>query len=141
MKFLQVDSSVFLSKNFTSLSAQFVPLLRCGFTVLHSTFIRHRKFLQVFVNFLDIIFLKVITFVYLQWSSSHEERTKIIQEGLLNPSVDILEAMTETEAMHTGKTLIHFQISTPSIHSQNHPSSAHSHSDVTIIFIFLFFPF
>ena len=43
--------------------------------------------------------------MYLQWSSSHEERTKIIQEGLLNPSVDILEAMTETEAVHTGKTL------------------------------------
>ena len=44
--------------------------------------------------------------MYPQWSSSHEERTKIIQEGLLNPSVDILEAMTETEAVHTGKTLI-----------------------------------
>ena len=39
---------------------------------------------------------KIITFVHLQWSSSHEERTKIIQEGLLNPSADILEAMTET---------------------------------------------
>ena len=46
--------------------------------------------------------------------------------------------MTETEAMHTGKTLIHFQISTPSLHNQNHPSSAHSHSAV-IIFISLFF--
>ena len=44
--------------------------------------------------------------MYLKWSSSHEERTKIIQEGLLNPSADILEAMTETEAVHTGKTLI-----------------------------------
>ena len=44
--------------------------------------------------------------MYLQWSSSHEERTKIIQEELLNPSADILEAMTETEAIHTGKTLI-----------------------------------
>ena len=55
--------------------------------------------------------------MYAQWSSSHEERTKIIQEGLLNPSVDILEAMTETEAMCTGKTLIHFQISTPSFHN------------------------
>ena len=39
-------------------------------------------------------------------SSSHEERTKIIQEGLLNPSADILEAMTETEAVCTGKILI-----------------------------------
>ena len=45
---------------------------------------------------------KLIIFVHLQWSSSHEERTKIIQEGLLNPSVDILEAMTETEAVQTG---------------------------------------
>ena len=44
----------------------------------------------------------IIIFALLQWSSFHEERTKIIQEGLLNPSVDILEAMTETEAMHTG---------------------------------------
>ena len=44
--------------------------------------------------------------MYLQWSSSHEERTKIIQEGLLNPSADILEAMTEAEAMCTCKTLI-----------------------------------
>ena len=48
----------------------------------------------------------IITFVHLQWSSSHEERTKIIQEGLLNPSVDILEAMTETEAVHTGKIIL-----------------------------------
>ena len=39
-------------------------------------------------------------------SSSHEERTKRIQEGLLNPSADILEAMTETEAVRTGKILI-----------------------------------
>ena len=38
--------------------------------------------------------------------SFHEERTKIIQEGLLNLSGDILEAMTETEAVHTGKILI-----------------------------------
>ena len=44
--------------------------------------------------------------MYLQCSSSHEERTKIIQEGLLNPSADILEAMTKTEAVCTGKTLI-----------------------------------
>ena len=44
--------------------------------------------------------------MYPQWSSCHEERTKIIQEGLLNPTVDILEAITETEAVHTGKTLI-----------------------------------
>ena len=143
MFFCQISPGRFVSfsqQNFyVSLSSQFVPLLRCRFTVLHSTFIQYRKFLQVFVNFLDIIFLKIITFVYLQWSSSHEERTKIIREGLLNPSVDILEAMTETEAMHTGKTLIHFQISTPSLCNQNHPSSAHSHSNVTIIFISPFF--
>ena len=44
--------------------------------------------------------------MYWQWGSSHEERTKIVQEGLLNPSADILEAMTETEAVCTGKTLI-----------------------------------
>ena len=44
--------------------------------------------------------------MYPQWSSLHEERTKIIQEGLLNPSADILEAMTEIEAVHTGKTLL-----------------------------------
>ena len=43
---------------------------------------------------------KVIISIHLQWSSSHEERTKIIQEGLLNPSADILEAMTETEAIY-----------------------------------------
>ena len=47
--------------------------------------------------------------------------------------------MTETEAMCTGKTLIHFQISSLSLCNQNHPSSAHSHSDVTTIFTFLFF--
>ena len=49
---------------------------------------------------------KVIISIHLQWNSSHKERTKIIQEGLLNPSVDILEAMTETEAMHTGKMVL-----------------------------------
>ena len=112
-----------------------------GLQFLCSTFIQYRKFLQIFVNFLDIIFLKIITFVCLQWSSSHEERTKIIQEGLLNPSVDILEAMTETKAMCTGKRLIHFQISTLSLHNQNHPSSAHSYSNVITIFISLFFSF
>ena len=48
----------------------------------------------------------VIISIHLQWSSSHEERTKIIQEGLLNPSADILEAMTETGAMHTGKIFL-----------------------------------
>ena len=35
-----------------------------------------------------------------------KKELKIIQEGLLNPSAEILEAMTETEAVHTGKTLI-----------------------------------
>ena len=69
------------------------------------------------LTFLDTIFLKIITFVYLQWSSSHEERTKIIQEGLLNPSADILKAMSETEALHTGKALIHSQIPTLSFHN------------------------
>ena len=55
--------------------------------------------------------VKILIFIHLQWSSSHEERTKIIQEGLLNPSVDILEAMTETEAVHTGKIFLsNFQI-------------------------------
>ena len=49
---------------------------------------------------------KVIISIHLQWSSSHKERTKIIQEGQLNPSVDILEAMTETKAMHTGKIFL-----------------------------------
>ena len=49
---------------------------------------------------------KVIISIHLQWSSCHKEITKIIQEGLLNPSVDILEAMTETEAMHTGKIFL-----------------------------------
>ena len=45
---------------------------------------------------------KVIISIHLQWSSSHEERTKTTQEGLLNPSAGILEVMTETEAMCTG---------------------------------------
>ena len=49
---------------------------------------------------------KVTISINFQWSSSHEERTKIIQEGLLNPSVDILEAMAETEATHTGKIFL-----------------------------------
>ena len=60
-------------------------------------------------SFLDLcsyLLFKVLIFIYIQWSSSHEERTKIIQEGLLNPSVDILEDMTETEAMHTGKIFL-----------------------------------
>ena len=46
---------------------------------------------------------KVIISIHFQWSSSHEERTKVIQEGILNPSADILEAMVETEATHTGR--------------------------------------
>ena len=46
---------------------------------------------------------KVIISIHFQWSSSHEERPKVIQEGLLNPSADILEAMVETEAAHTGR--------------------------------------
>ena len=46
---------------------------------------------------------KVTISIHFQWSSSHKERTKIIQEGLLNPSADILKAMAETEATCTGK--------------------------------------
>ena len=61
--------------------------------------------LKYFSTFQIFFLLKIIIFVYPQWSSSHE-RTKIIQEGLLNPSVDILEDMTETEAVCTGKTLV-----------------------------------
>ena len=49
---------------------------------------------------------KVIISIHFQWSSSQEERTKIIQEGLLNPSADILEVMTETEATHTGRIIL-----------------------------------
>ena len=49
---------------------------------------------------------KVIISIHLQWSSSHKERTMIIQEGQLNPSVAILEARTETEAMHRGKIFL-----------------------------------
>ena len=49
---------------------------------------------------------KIIIFIHVQWSSSHEQRTNIIQEGLLNPSVDTLEAMTETENMCTGKLFL-----------------------------------
>ena len=45
---------------------------------------------------------KVIIPISFQWSSSHEERSKVIQ-GLLNPSADILEAMAKTEAAHTGR--------------------------------------
>ena len=41
--------------------------------------------------------------------------------------------MTETEAMHTGKTLIHSQIPTLSFCNKNHFSSAHFHLN------FLFF--
>ena len=49
---------------------------------------------------------KVTIFIHFQWSSSHEERTKIIQEGLLNPLADILEDMSETEAIRTGKIFV-----------------------------------
>ena len=51
-------------------------------------------------------FFKVTIFIHFQWSSSQKERTKIIQEGILNPSADILEAMSETEAIHTGKIFL-----------------------------------
>ena len=49
---------------------------------------------------------KVTISIHFQWSSSHEERTKIIQEGLLNPSADILEAVAKTEATDTGKIFL-----------------------------------
>ena len=48
---------------------------------------------------------KVLIAIHLKWSSSHKEKTKIIQ-GLLNPSADILEVMTETEAVCTGKIFL-----------------------------------
>ena len=54
---------------------------------------------------------KVTISIHFQWSSCHEERTKIIQEGLLNPTVDILDAVAETEAMHTGKIFLPISIS------------------------------
>ena len=108
--FSKQNHQFFSSQYFFVLSlVQFASLLKCGYTILCSTFIQHRKFLKVLFNFSQYIlffFLKIIIFVYPQWSSLHEERTKIIQEGLLNPSVDILEAMTETEAVHTSKTLL-----------------------------------
>ena len=66
--------------------------------------------------------------MYLQWSSSHEERTKIIQEGLLNPSVDILEAMTKTEAVCTGKTLIPINFNFVLPATKNIFPSTHFHS-------------
>ena len=50
-----------------------------------------------------LFLFKVIISIHFQWSSCHEERTKVIQEGLLNPSADILEAMAKTEAAHTGR--------------------------------------
>ena len=53
-----------------------------------------------------LFLFKVTISIHFQWSSSHEERTKIIQEGLLNPSGDILEAMAKTEATHTGKIFL-----------------------------------
>ena len=42
----------------------------------------------------------MITSILFQWSSSHEERAKVIQEGLMNPLADILKAIVETEAAH-----------------------------------------
>ena len=49
---------------------------------------------------------KVTISIHFQWSSSHGERTKIIQEGLLNPLADILETMTKTEAIRTGRIFL-----------------------------------
>ena len=71
-------------------------------------FVKH----PLIINFFEQAFLlrsiflslfKVITFMQFQWSSSHEERAKVIQEGLMNPSADILEAMVETETARAGK--------------------------------------
>ena len=49
---------------------------------------------------------KVTISIHFQWSSSHEERSKIIWEGLLNPSADILEAMAKTEVSCPGKIFL-----------------------------------
>ena len=62
------------------------------------------------INFLErglssqlYVLISMIISIPFQWSSSHEERTKVIEEGLLNPSADILEAMAKTEAPRTGR--------------------------------------
>ena len=48
-------------------------------------------------------YLWLLPFHIFQWSSSHEERVKVIQEGLMNPSADILEAIVKTEATCKGR--------------------------------------
>ena len=53
-------------------------------------------------------YLQLLLFYNIQWSSSHEERAKVIQEGLANPSADILEAMVETKATCKGRVLYLF---------------------------------
>ena len=48
-------------------------------------------------------YLWLLPFHNFQWSSSYEERAKLIQEGLTNPSADILEAIVETKATRKGR--------------------------------------
>ena len=50
------------------------------------------------------------TYFYLFFSGAAlmRRRTKIIQEGLLNPTADILKAMSEPESVHTGKIRLIF---------------------------------
>ena len=82
------------------------------------------------------LFKVIIISMHFQWNSYHEERTKIIQEGLLNPSVVILEAMAEMEATRTGKIVYLFQI--PSNHwfpKQNYIHLIHFHSCFPFSFI------
>ena len=71
-------------------------------------FVKHPSiinfFEQAFSSQLYIsITVKGYNFYNFQWSSSDEERAKVIQEGLMNPSADILEAMVETEAVRAGR--------------------------------------
>ena len=53
-------------------------------------------------------YLWLLPFHNFQWSCSHEERAKVIQEGLMNPSADILEAIVETEATCKGRVFYLF---------------------------------
>ena len=77
---------------------------------------------------------KVIISIPFQWSSSHEDRTKVIQKGLLNPSADILEAMAETEAAGTGRIPYLFQYVFKSL-----IPLARLHTFSTLSYKFLFF--
>ena len=54
---------------------------------------------------------------YIQWSSSKEERARVIQAGLLNPTSNIKKAMAEAEATAKGSSQhnISIQIQMPRI--------------------------